>query len=200
MENKEQLLQDIQYMKQIVNDSRKLIVDGGIDFIVWGILIICGLLITYIDVTMPGNQYSDFAWIILVLFGWMFSIIRWYKNKSKEKTTTFAGRITGSAWLASGITMSIIGFVGPATSAYHGVYISPLMASILGLAFYVSSTLYDSKLMKGISIAWWIGSIYMFVDPGIHTIIVMAALMFFLQLVPGIILYRKYKAERIQNV
>ena len=74
------------------------------------------------------------------------------------------------------------------------------MASILGLAFYVSSTLYDSKLMKGISIAWWIGSIYMFVDPGIHTIIVMAALMFFLQLVPGIILYRKYKAERIQNV
>ena len=195
MEEREQILEDLQYMKQIINDSRKIVVDKGIGFIVWGILIIIGLTGSYIDTVMSGRQYSGELWIVLVSAGWIYSIIGWYKHKGRKKTVTFAGKIVGSVWFAAGVAMTILGFVGVNSGAYESVFISPVLACVLGIAFYVSALIYDNLLMKYLAPIWWIGSVFMFFFPGVHTIIVMAAMMLFLQVVPGIILYRKFKSE-----
>ncbi|PIW69410.1 MAG: hypothetical protein COW08_07305 [Ignavibacteriales bacterium CG12_big_fil_rev_8_21_14_0_65_30_8] len=198
MENKDKLIEDLRYVKRIIEDSKNLVVDNGIGFIIWGLIIIVGLLGTYIDIVLSGTQFSLEIWIILILGGWLYSLYKWYINRDRKKRTTFAGRIMSATWLASGIAMTIIGFIGTYSGAYKSVYISPIIAVILGIAFYVSSFLYENKLMKFIAPLWWLGSIYMFFFPGIHTILVMVFLMLFLQVIPGIILYKKYKREQVE--
>ena len=195
MENKDQLFEDLQYMKQIINDSRKIVVDKGIGFIVWGILIILGLTGSYIDTVMRGDQYSAELWILLIGGGWIYTAVVWYGHKGGKKAITFAGKILGAVWFSAGVAMTILGFVGIYSGAFESVFISPVLAAVLGIAFYVSAQIYDNLLMKYLAPFWWLGSIFMFFFPGIHTIIVMAALMFFLQVVPGIVLYRKFKSE-----
>jgi hypothetical protein len=194
MENREQIFEDLQYMKQIIKDSRKMVVDKGLGFIVWGIIIIIGLTASYIDFVTSGDQYSAELWILLIGGGWIYTAVLWYKHRGEKRAETFAGKILGSVWFSAGVAMTILGFVGTYAGAYEPVFISPVLAAVLGIAFYVSALIYDNLLMKYLAPLWWAGSIFMFFFPGLHTIIVMAAMMLLLQVVPGIILYKKYKS------
>ena len=198
MEQKDQILEDLQYMKQIINDSRKIVVDKGIGFIVWGILIIIGLAGSYIDTVMSGRQYSGELWVVLIAGGWIYTVFGWSRHKHRKKTVTFAEKIVGAVWFSAGITMTILGFVGVNSGAFHSVFVSPVLACVLGAAFFVSALIYNNTLMKYLAPIWWLGSIFMFFFPGVQTIIIMAGLMLFLQVVPGIILYKKFKAENRQ--
>lgn len=195
MEEKQKLFEDLEYIKQIIHDSRNVVVQNGIGFIVWGIIIIIGLVFSYIDTSLSGDQYSSEGWLILISGGWLYTIFSWLTNRKVKKAITFAERIIGSTWLAAGITMTLLGFVGPAAGAYNGVYVSPLLASILGIAFFITANIHNSKILKSIAPLWWLGAAYMLIFPGIQTIIIMAAMMLFLQVIPGIVFYRKYKAE-----
>jgi hypothetical protein len=123
-----------------------------------------------------------------------YTALMWYKYRGDKRAETFAGKILGSVWLSAGVAMTILGFAGTYSGAYGPVFISPVLAAVLGIAFYVSALVYDSLLMKYLAPLWWAGSIFMFFFPGLHTIIVMAAMMLFLQVIPGIILYKKYKS------
>lgn len=198
MEQRDQILEDLQYMKQIINDSRKIVVDKGIGFIVWGILIIIGLTGSYIDTVNRGNQYSGELWILLIAGGWIYTTFSWYRHKGRKKAVTFADKIVGAVWFAAGVTMTVLGFFGTYSDAYHSVFVSPILACVLGAAFFVSAQICNNILMKYLAPFWWLGAIYMFFFPGLHTIIIMAGLMLFLQVVPGIILYKKFKAENRQ--
>ena len=195
MEDKEKLIEDLQYIKQIVSDSRNVVVDNGKGFILWGILIILGLIGSYVDALASGYQYSGEIWIGLVLLGWIFSYAQWYRHRGRVKKVTFAGKIMSATWLSAGVAMTIVGFVGSLSGAYHGVYISPIIASILGIAFYLTAKVTDSKLLLYAAPAWWAGSIYMFLFPGISTLLIMACLMLILQVTPGILFYKKYKSD-----
>ena len=196
MDKKERLIEDLEFMKKIVNDSRNIVVENGIGFFTWGVLIIIGLTVTYLDIVLSGNQYSDVVWIIVVSIGWIYSLVGWWKQRKVEKTRTFAGKILGSTWLATGIAMTTLGFIAPINNAYNGMFVSPVLSTVLGIAFYITAIVHDSKMMKYLAPFWWIGAIVMFVFPGVHTVIIMAGLMFFLQVLPGIIFYRKFKAEQ----
>ena len=197
MENKEQLMQDFQYMKQIVNDSRKLIVNNGIAYIVWGAISIVGLLLTYIDIVTAGEQYTYIVWPVLIGIGWIFSLFSYFKKKNKNRVSTFAGKLTASTWQATGVSLTILGMIGLFTNAYSGVYIPPILSVVFGTAFYISAILYDSKMMKITAPIWWLAGIYMFLFPTKETILIMAGLILFCQLIPGILFYRKVKSERV---
>ncbi len=199
IENKEQVLKDIQYMKQIVDDSRKLVVDNGMDFIVVGILIILGLVLTYIDVITEGGPFIHIIWPVIAVIGWIFSIFRHYSEKKAKKASTFAGKLTTSTWLAAGISLTIIGMIGLFTNAYSSVFILPLGSIILGIAFYISAILYDSTLLKMTAPIWWLGSIYMFLFPSNEIVLIMAGMIFFLQLLPGIVFFYNFKQEKKQS-
>jgi len=195
MTEKDQLLDDLQYMKKIINESRNIVIRRGSEFIVWGTLIVTGLLYTYLDIIMRGSLRNDAAWIILVSGGWAYSLWRWYKDKDHKKVSTFSGRLLGMVWLSSGITLTVLGFIGPLAKAYSSVFISPIIATVLGTAFLVSSLIYNNTLMMKIAPLWWFGAVYMFFFPNKESLLIMALMMLFLQVLPGVILQKKYKTE-----
>ncbi len=193
--DEKQALQELNYIKEIMHDSRKAFVENGIGYIVWGILIVLGLISSYIIVVYNIKNIYGLNWIILVAVGWLFSIIGSKKERRKRKATTFAEKILGAVWFSSGVAMTIIGFISFTSGAISGVFISPTISVILGIAFFVSGMVYGAKWITLLSIGWWAGAILMFYWPGMQVFWIMSFMMIFLQIVPGIILYKQAKTE-----
>jgi len=191
---------EIAFIKKIIADSRQVIIDDGKGFIAWGILIILGLVITYLDIFLiSGAHFNIYAWIFIAIIGWSYSF---YEKKKyiSAKARTFAGKILGMLWFSAGIGMTLVGFVGPYFGIYHPAYISPLIAVILGMTYNITGVIYSLKWISYLSIGWWTGAIIMFMLSGVENIIIMASMMLLLQVVPGIILYKQAKKSQKLNL
>jgi len=193
--NEKRALDEIAYIKKIMHDSRETFVDNGIGFIIWGLIIVLGLLSSYYMVINRIENNYGLNWVILIALGWIFSLVIARKKKDGHKTKTLAGKMLNAVWLSSGVAMTIVGFIGTTAGAISGVFVSPIISLILGIAFFVSGIVYGSKWISLISIGWWAGSILMFYWPGVQVFWIMSLMMIFFQIVPGIILYKQSKKE-----
>lgn len=178
-----------------MNDSRRIIVDDGMNYIFWGVVASAGLFITYFLITAHLYDYIKWIWIVLIAAGWYYSVSKNIKREKRRNVKTFAGRILSVTWLSCGISMTTIGLIGSFSEAIPGVYISPTIGIILGIAYALTGTVYNNKGITSISVAWWFAGIFMFLWPGLHTILIMAMMLIFFQIIPGYLLYLKYKKE-----
>ncbi|MCF8259695.1 MAG: hypothetical protein K9J12_02900 [Melioribacteraceae bacterium] len=189
--------EQLDFIKRAISDSKNIVLDNGIGFIVWGIIIIAGLIYTYIDVVSNGILRNDYVWIILISGGWSYNLVEWNIHKKKKRVSTFSGKILGSLWLSVGIALTILGIAGTFTGAIDGVFVSAVLSCVLGVGFFVTAQIFNYKEGLLLSTLWWIGALIMFIYPGLYVLILMSAMMLFLQVVPGIVLYKRYKKEKI---
>ncbi len=188
--------QELAFIKKVMTDSRKILIDDGKGTIFWGLLISFGLLITYLSVVQNWEAFLSWFWPVLIAFGWIYTIVTEMRHERKRRVKTFAGKIMGAVWIAFGISATIIGFVGTISGAYHSVIISPLIAVLLGTGYLVSGLLYGKSWVSYLSIAWWGGAIVMFFMQNLETLLIMIGMMILFQVIPGIILYREFKKEK----
>jgi len=185
--------QELAFIKKIMNDSRKILIDDGKGFIFWGILVTIGLLLTYLAILGKWKASMGLMWPGLITFGWIYTIVTEIRRERKRRTKTFAGKIMGGLWFSVGISATILGFVGTYTGAYHGVHISPLISIVLGIGYLLSGLLYGKTWISMLSIGWWAGAILMLFMQNVETILVMIGMMLFFQIIPGFILYKEFK-------
>ena len=188
--------QELAFIKKVMTDSRKILIDDGKGTIFWGLLISFGLLITYLSVAQRWESSLSWFWPALISFGWIYTIVTEIRHERKRRVKTFAGKIVGAVWISFGISATILGFVGTVSGAYHGVIISPLIAVLLGTAFLVSGLLYGKSWVSYLSIGWWSGAIVMFFMQNLETLLIMISMLILFQVIPGTILYREFKKER----
>ena len=183
---------ELSEIKKIMEDSRRIMVDDGSGFIIWGSLVAAGLLFSYFSVLgyITWN-ITSIAWFALIGTGWLITIIQVRKEKKERRAHTFAGKVAGAIWGSAGITMTIIGFVGSYSGLVRGLGISPLMACVLAAAFFVSSVIYNDKIFRYLSFGWWAGALFMFFWRSPHTLLLFALMMIFMQVLPGYIMYKK---------
>lgn len=187
-------LEELSYIKQIMQDSRKTLVDNGIGYITWGIIIVMGLMSSYFMIVNKIKNNYELNWIILIGIGWIFSFVSARKDR-KYKSTTMAGKILAGIWFSSGIAMTIVGFVGPVSGGIKGVFVSAVISIILGVAYFVSGIVYGSRWITLLSIGWWAGAILMLFWPGMQVFWIMSLMMIFFQIIPGLFLYQQAKKE-----
>jgi len=192
---KQQAELEINMIKKIIEDSRKIVVDDGIGYIVWGLLVFVGMISSYFAVLTKQYNYTIWIWVILISAGWAYSIISHFLRDSKKKASTLAGKILGGLWISTGISMTLIGFIGPLSHSISGYTINPLLSIMLGIAYFVSGIVYGLAWVRNLAAGWWAGAIVMFFLQGIQSFLIFAALMALLQIIPGIIMYKKFKKE-----
>ena len=95
--------------------------------------------------------------------------------------------------------MPIIGFAGTYSGMISAYAINPLIALILGSSYYVTGVVYSDKIFKNISFGWWIGGTALFWVKNEYSFLVFAGMMIVLQIIPGLILYKRYKNTEVQN-
>lgn len=187
---------ELSEIKRIMEDSRRIMVDDGTGFILWGSLVAMGLISSYLSVLgyLDWN-ITSIAWFALIGLGWLITIFQLRREKKERKAVSFAGKVAGAIWGSAGITMTIIGFVGSYTGLVRGMGISPLMACVLAAAFFVSGVIYNDKTFRYLSFGWWAGALVMFFWHSPHTLLLFALMIIFMQVLPGFIMYKKWKKE-----
>lgn len=194
--NSSQAELELSEIKKIMEESRRIMVDDGLGFIIWGSLVAAGLISSYLSVLgYLAWNITSYAWIALIGSGWIITIIQVRKEKKERRAITFAGKVAGAIWGSAGVTMTIIGFIGSYTGLVKGMGISPLMACVLAAAFFVSGVIYNDKTFRYLSFGWWAGAIVMFFWHSPHTLMLFALMIIFMQVLPGFIMYKKWKKE-----
>jgi len=196
MTDTKQAEQELTVIRTIMEDSRKAVQDTGKHYIFWGILVSAALITNYILLnTASQGQYIGLMWFVLMVGGAIIDVIWGIRDEKKRRVHTFAGKILASLWIASGISMFMIGFLGPITGAYNSIFICPIISIVLGVAYFTSGAIQQIKWLQLISTFWWIGAIIMFVLPGRHVLLVFAFMLLTLEVLPGLIMYKKWKAH-----
>jgi len=192
--NEKTALEELQYIRKIIEETKKTVLYNGKDYIFWGVLVIVGMMSTYLF-HMGGVHFNYFwIWVVLIPIGWVYSFYNRMKVKEKHPST-YAGKLIGAVWTAAGIAMTIVGFIGPVLGAIKPMAISPVACMITGCGYFVSGKIVEVKWLSNLSIGWWLGGILLFYITTIESFLIMAMLMLFFQTIPGIVIYRKYKQD-----
>ncbi len=191
---------ELQYIRNIIADSRASFVEDGKPYIIWGLIVAVGMGITYLSALTQRDLYAGFVWIGLVLFGWgtiIYDVVT--KKKQGARARSFIDRIQGSIWGACGgaLGLAVILIVSIQhsgdTPSIHPLYACFVSAIILGIAYFLSGIANDINWLRNIGFAWWAGAVAMYLWPSIHVLGIYAGMLILFQVIPGIILQRRYK-------
>lgn len=187
--DQQKAIDDLTFIRQLMADSQIIIRERTIDFMVWGILITTGLLGTYFGILFGFyKSIGIWMWMLLVASGWVFAFTRG-SFKKRETAPTLAGKILKGTWLSVGIAATIFGFIAPWSGALHNAFISPAIATVMAIAYYLSGIVYQKKWVTALAFYWWAGAIYLFFFPNLESLLVMAFILITGQIIPGMILY-----------
>ncbi|HAP36082.1 MAG TPA: hypothetical protein DCQ28_09125 [Bacteroidetes bacterium] len=190
---------ELVFIKKVIEDSRRMIVYDGNDFIVWGILVAVGMIAMYVNIVFQYYLSPLLLWGILIGMGWVYSLIRGFVVHRRSHERTFAGKVISSVWLSCGIVMTLIGFALPALGVIKGWEIMPLIALVTGIAYYITSIVITEKWVRYSAYGWWIGALLIAAFPGKYIFLIYAGMMVCFQIVPGIVLQRHYKNQFVKQ-
>lgn len=188
--------EEISVIKKIMDDSRKAVVENGWHYIYWGSIVTAALIANYLMVVYNISMYAQgMLWFVSMPAAAIVEVIIERKKVKQSKVKTFAGKLINSLWNGAGICMFILGFAGSLSGAYSAVTIFPLISIVLGMAYLISGVIQQVKWLSALCIFWWAGSILLLLYPGIHSMLVFAAMIVCFQVLPGIILFTRSKRE-----
>lgn len=190
MENKLSPIEEIEFIKNIINESRSSIIYKK-SSIVWGIMTILALIITYLGIKTNSNYLILPAWGVVIILGWIYTF---YENRKYFKQTmavTFVDRITAKVWIGFGIATTIIGVLALVFKTINGFYISPMICLLSGMGFFITGELHKKYWFRNLSFGWWAGAAIMFLFPHISNLLLMAGIILLFQVFPGLLI--KYK-------
>ena len=190
---------EISYIKKLMRDSRRTHTEAGWGYIMWGVLVVIGIMYNYLRIIGWGPVPSVYVWIAVITIGWIITFFSAIKRTKSSPAYTMADKILGNIWLAAGVGMTLVGFVGTMSGAIGGYAILPMMGIILGMAYFVSGNIYRERWIKFIGIGWWLMAIVFFMWKDISTLPIFAFLIIIFQIVPGFYFYKKWRKELSQN-
>jgi len=189
--NKQKAVENIAYIKEIIAESRRDIIENGIGYIFLGTIFFIGFMSTYIGMLYGFYFKFGWNWFLLIAFAWIVSFSGLLKKKDVTVRRTFSREILRATWISIGISLTIIGFIGSIYGAIPAYSILPIIAIFLGMAYMVSGIIYGYRWVSYLSYIWWVFSIFMFIYPGRHQLLLISVMIILLQIIPGIILYKK---------
>lgn len=190
---------ELTLIKQMMEDSRRVVADNGRHYIFWGVVVTAALTANYIMALQKvAMNIQGMMWFITMVCASVVDGVVERRQLKRIKVRTFAGKLLGSLWTASGLSMFMLGFVGTITGAYNPIYICSLISVVLGVAYFTSGAIQQIKWLQWLSAGWWAGAVFTFVYPSVHTLLIFAIMMVCFQVVPGIILYKKWKDSNFE--
>ena len=91
--NTNEAIEELEFIKKVIDDTRKVIIDNGFGFIFWGIIIVIGLLSTYAAILFDFHFPYASNWITVIGIGWIYSIYSGIKHGRRTKVHSFSGKL-----------------------------------------------------------------------------------------------------------
>ncbi|HWA05476.1 MAG TPA: hypothetical protein VG961_02930 [Ignavibacteria bacterium] len=188
--------EEISVIKQLMEDSRKAVVENGWHYIYWGSIVTAAIIVNYLMIVYNVSMYAQgMLWFFSMPGAAIIEGIIERKLKKHEKVKTFAGKLINSLWTGAGVCMFILGFAGSLSGAYSAVTIFPLISIVLGAAYFISGVIQQVKWLSALSVFWWSGAVVLLLLPGMHSMLIFAGMLVCFQIVPGVLLFINSKKE-----
>ena len=183
---------ELRFIKETIEKSRRRFADNGKDYIVWGTLTAAACVAT--SFAIPNLTQIGLAWLVAYALGIWFSF---FSKKKQSGAINFLDKIVVNIWLASLFALAFLVVV-----AVFSPYISPLLipvfpSVILALAYYSTGCIYQDNLLRLVGVSWFIAAIVLSVWVCAKSLLVLAGLLMFLQVVPGILIYKRSKNGQV---
>ena len=104
-------------------------------------------------------------------------------------------KIFDARGIAVAISTILVAFVFPITGFYQPDPVPVFVSPFLGIGFFLTGVIYESKLIRYCSFSWWIGAVLMAYLGGCIRLYIMIAIMIIGYIVPGILLNAQYKQK-----
>jgi len=183
--------EDLTTIRRLMEESQAAAGEDGRHFLLWGTLTAAGLLGTYAAVTGTLPLDPRWLWGLLLAVGWIGSFWLGYRGHRLARVRTLGRRLLAVVWIAAGVTLSLIAAAGLFGGAVSPRALSGLVSVVIAGAFLVSAVLTGHRWLGGVAAAWWLGGAVMLFLPGLYTLPLLAAMTIALEVVPGVVLYRR---------
>lgn len=193
---KQQAENELSFIKKVMEDSRRYTIDNGMGFILWGVLGVIGMAVILAGDIIGFNVSSLYLWIAIFLIGFIITFITARRESRACKVSTLAGRMLGAVWIGCLVTVFMVFFIPFFFNDIPGRLLTAVIILIVGAGYFISSFIFNYKWIMYNAFAWWAGAfiIMAFKIPYIG-LITLSALLIFFQVVPGMVLYNKWKKE-----
>jgi hypothetical protein len=197
MEQENQLTgeESLKLINEMIGKAKKSYVTKGIASIVWGILIIICSMMTWAQVKYQFRLGFD-IWILL-LFAVIPQVFFSIKEGRKKKFVGHDDIIMRYLWTTFGICIFILSFY---SARERSDEITSLYMMLYGIPTFITGGVFKFKpMILGGIICWVLSVASMFTSVDIDMLF-MAACGLFAWLLPGIILWNRYKKQRSCDV
>lgn len=185
---------DLAAMRRLMEESSRGVYETGKHYMLWGLVVAAGLCLTYWSL---GRREAWIPWIwgIGLLVGWGAAAWLGSREAARAPVETLVSQTRAGIWIGCGIGMTILGLLGYYTGAIRPGALPAVIAVVMGVGYFASSFAYRSMVVRALGVAWWIGAVALLLWQGPHALLVLAALLVVLQVVPGALFHRRARAR-----
>ncbi|MDD8026362.1 MAG: hypothetical protein PHI34_07600 [Acidobacteriota bacterium] len=191
--DEQQARDDIKYIREMLDRTRRSTADSGTLFIFWGFWIILALIGNYALVYTHLFRWIWVDWTFFSFSGWVVTIWHSVRRGRKERIMTFAQEAAAYISFACGIAFALAAFALPLLGAYGYDVISIVIALVSGVLLFGLGGLFKAKFMLAAGLAWWLGAVGLVLIPGDWRGLGIVPLIIIGYLVPGFIFRAKYR-------
>ena len=197
----DQMQDDIQYLKRMIENNRRSLVDNGLSYIINGLIVAIGIPIAIMIGYSGYGKFIPYMWLILIAIMIFANIAANKKVEKKSKVKTFGSQVFSAMWGACGISIIIIFVLSFTSVGMSEVSFYMSISGILAIGYFLTGVINDLKFMKVLAGLWWLNSIISGLWPIFGTIqylnFFFSFMVLFLQVIPAAIIYKKWK--RVNN-
>jgi hypothetical protein len=186
--------ESLRLIGEMIGKVKRSYVTKGIASIVWGVLIIVCSLLNWSELKF-GYDFGD-VWLI-VLIAVIPQVYFSIKEKKDRKFVAHDEKTMSYVWGAFGICIFILSFYNGRYGSEHSI---SLFMMLYGLPTFITGGVFKFKPMILGGIICWALSITSVFTSTITDMLFMAACGLFAWLIPGIILWNRYKKQQSADV
>jgi hypothetical protein len=187
--------ESLQIINEMIGKAKRSYVTKGIASMVWGLMIIVCSLVTWSQIKYKWNAGFD-VWMLLfvAIFPQIYFSV---KEKRQKKFTGHDDNIVNHVWIAFAIAILITGFYN---SKFGTKESTTIILILYGIPTFIMGGLFKFKpMIFGGLICWLFSIISVYTMPDVDMLL-MAGCGFFAWLIPGVILWKRYKMQHHKNV
>jgi len=197
--NEEHARDEIRYIQEMIQKTKKATAESWKFFFIWGIMIILGIIGNYVLVYLEKYSLIWTNWFVFMGVGVLFTVFYVGKREKSQGVRTYAQIAIGHLSFACGIGFMLAGFVFPILGLYSYGVIPVIISMIVGILFLVIGGIYEWNLLKWCALLWWVGAVGMIFVHWHYRALLCVPLIILGYLVPGFILKSQYQRERIND-
>lgn len=189
----EQVREDIQIIKSMLEKTRKATVESVGIFIVWGALITAAMAVSYVLSLRHSYNAQWIVWAVAGGIGWVASFISGFRQERRPRVSSYVQTAARRLYIACGVGFALVCFALPMLKIYGYEGIPILFSVVAGILFFVMSGIFESPGMMWLGLFWWVGGTCTVFIKGDARVLAFAALFVIGYDIPAVILWLKHR-------